>query len=94
MFMLVGQVFRSLAMVQAGHSFSHVVKRVKLDDHKLITTGVYAWVRHPSYVGFFYWAVGTQMLLSNVVSFVAFVFILGKFFVNRIKGECSFKPQC
>lgn len=87
--MLIGQLFRSLAMVQAGHSFSHVVKRVKLDDHKLITTGVYAWVRHPSYVGFFYWAVATQLLLSNVVSTAAFIYILGNFFADRIKGESS-----
>lgn len=87
--MLVGQVFRSLAMVHAGHSFSHIVKRVKLDDHVLITTGVYGWVRHPSYVGFFYWAVGTQLLLSNAVSTLAFVVILGKFFGARIKGKLA-----
>ncbi|KLT41134.1 protein-S-isoprenylcysteine O-methyltransferase [Cutaneotrichosporon oleaginosum] len=85
--MLLGQTFRALAMVQAGHSFSHVVKRVKLNDHVLITHGVYAYVRHPSYVGFFYWAVGTQLLLSNVFSTLAFVVVLGQFFGSRIKDE-------
>ncbi|BEI82085.1 hypothetical protein CcaverHIS002_0212450 [Cutaneotrichosporon cavernicola] len=38
--MLLGEVLRALAMVQAGHSFSHIVKRVKLNDHVLITHGV------------------------------------------------------
>jgi protein-S-isoprenylcysteine O-methyltransferase len=45
--------------------------------------------RHPSYCGFFYWAVLTQALLGNVASTIAFVFILGNFFVNRIKGKLS-----
>jgi len=40
--MVVGQSFRSLAMVHAAQSFSHIVKRVKLEDHTLITHGVYA----------------------------------------------------
>ena len=30
-------------------------------DHLLITTGIYAHMRHPSYVGWFYWSVGTQV---------------------------------
>ncbi|BEI97654.1 hypothetical protein CcaverHIS631_0212430 [Cutaneotrichosporon cavernicola] len=85
--MLLGEVLRALAMVQAGHSFSHIVKRVKLNDHVLITHGVYAYVRHPSYVGFFYWAVGTQLLLCNIFSTLAFVVVLGRFFGSRIKDE-------
>jgi protein-S-isoprenylcysteine O-methyltransferase len=37
-----GQALRSLAMIHASTSFSHVVKAVKHDDHVLITHGVYA----------------------------------------------------
>lgn len=29
-------------MIHANKSFSHIVKNVKLDDHTLITHGVYA----------------------------------------------------
>ena len=49
--------------------------------------------RHPSYCGFFYWAVMTQVLLGNVASTIAFVFILGKFFVNRIRGTSIYANQ-
>lgn len=76
-------------MVHAAKSFSHVVKTVKHDDHTLVTDGVYRFVRHPSYVGFFYWAVATQLLLSNVVSTVAFIGVLGHFFYTRIRRESS-----
>jgi len=48
---------------------------------------VYAWFRHPSYTGFFYWAVGTQMILQNHVCFVIFASILWRFFYLRIRYE-------
>lgn len=84
---LFGQTLRSLAMVHAAENFSHIVATSKRDDHKLVTTGVYGYSRHPSYVGFFYWALGTQVLLFNPVSFVVFAAVLGQFFSSRIKYE-------
>ena len=84
--LVAGQAFRALAMVHAN-SFSHIVKAVKHDDHTLVTTGVYAYSRHPSYVGFFYWAIATQLLLGNIVSTLAFVFVLNRFFTARIESE-------
>ena len=40
-----------------------------------MTDGVYAWFRHPSYVGWLYWSVGTQLILCNPVSLVAKFFL-------------------
>ncbi len=51
----IGQLLRSMAMIHAHNNFSHIVADKKRTDHELVTTGVYAWTRHPSYVGFFYW---------------------------------------
>jgi protein-S-isoprenylcysteine O-methyltransferase Ste14 len=42
--------------------------------------------RHPSYTGFFYWALSTQLLLGNPISFIGFWFVLSHFFKNRIIG--------
>lgn len=39
--LVAGQACRSLAMIHASQSFSHVVKAVKHDDHVLVTNGVY-----------------------------------------------------
>ncbi|GBE79677.1 protein-s-isoprenylcysteine O-methyltransferase [Sparassis latifolia] len=84
---IFGQILRSAAMIQAGNSFSHVVAYRKLDDHVLVTGGIYAWFRHPSYAGFYYWALGTQLLLQNPISFVGFAVVLWRFFSNRIAHE-------
>nr|XP_018264642.1 protein-S-isoprenylcysteine O-methyltransferase [Kwoniella dejecticola CBS 10117]OBR86800.1 protein-S-isoprenylcysteine O-methyltransferase [Kwoniella dejecticola CBS 10117] len=85
--MVGAQVIRSLAMIQAAQSFSHVVKSKKHDDHTLVTHGLYSWSRHPSYTGFFYWAVFSQLLLGNVVCTIGFVVVLSRFFSHRIKDE-------
>ena len=52
-----------------------------------MTTGPYAWVRHPSYFGWFYWAIGTQMLLSNFFILPLWFFAAWTFFSDRIPYE-------
>ncbi|KAH6915343.1 prenyl cysteine carboxyl methyltransferase Ste14 [Coprinopsis sp. MPI-PUGE-AT-0042] len=84
---LVGQFLRSFAMIHAAANFSHIVAFQKRENHKLVTDGIYAWFRHPSYAGFWYWAVGTQLVLQNPVSIVGFAFVLWKFFYDRTRRE-------
>ncbi|TKY86731.1 hypothetical protein EX895_004371 [Sporisorium graminicola] len=84
---IAGQLLRSMAMIHAHNNFSHILAYKKRTDHQLVTTGVYAWTRHPSYVGFSYWAVGTQIMLGNKVAAVGFVGTLWLFFSRRIRAE-------
>ncbi|KAI1212883.1 ICMT-domain-containing protein [Annulohypoxylon truncatum] len=83
----VGQFVRSAAMVQAGQSFNHTIQHRKKDTHVLVTTGLYSFLRHPAYFGFFYWGVGTQMVLGNPICFVAYTIVLWQFFSKRVKHE-------
>lgn len=82
-----GQHLRSTAMIHASSNFSHQVAHKKRDDHRLVTTGVYAWVRHPSYTGFFTWAIATQLVLANPIMTLVFAVVLWRFFSSRIRGE-------
>ncbi|PWN48822.1 ICMT-domain-containing protein [Violaceomyces palustris] len=84
---LLGQFLRSLAMIQASDNFSHTIASTKRHDHRLVKEGVYSFSRHPSYFGFFYWALGTQILLVNPLSTLGFSLVLWKFFNSRIKHE-------
>ncbi|KAH8830494.1 Isoprenylcysteine carboxyl methyltransferase family-domain-containing protein [Flagelloscypha sp. PMI_526] len=83
---LIGQALRSGAMIHASTSFSHAVQFEKRSNHTLVTTGIYAWFRHPSYAGFYYWAVGTQLVLQNPISFSLFVYLLWRFFYYRTRA--------
>lgn len=83
----VGQVVRSAAMVQAGPSFNHIVQQTQKREHILITTGIYGTLRHPSYFGFFWWGLGTQLAMGNVLCFFAYAAVLWHFFSRRIRHE-------
>lgn len=56
-----GEFLRKSAMFTAKHNFNHIVQSAKKRNHELITHGIYGIFRHPSYVGWFYWAIGTQV---------------------------------
>jgi protein-S-isoprenylcysteine O-methyltransferase len=87
MLALMGQWFRSCAMIQAGSNFSHQIEHRKRTNHVLVTDGIYSWSRHPSYFGFFWWAVGTQFILGNPLSILGYVLVLSRFFQDRIAYE-------
>ena len=63
---LGGEALRKVAMVTATTNFNHYVQHVKEEGHELITHGIYAYFRHPAYVGWFYWSVGTQVLIFSL----------------------------
>ncbi|KAJ5923175.1 hypothetical protein N7454_008420 [Penicillium verhagenii] len=89
----VGQVVRSIAMAQAASNFNHHVQSTHKQGHTLVTHGLYRFLRHPSYFGFFWWGLGTQLVLGNVVCFFAYALVLWKFFSTRIKREETFLMQ-
>lgn len=86
---ILGQSVRTVAMAQAGRSFNHTVQWKQKQDHVLVTEGLYSVFRHPSYFGFFWWALGTQLVLGNVVSFSLYALVLWRFFSTRIYSKSS-----
>lgn len=55
------EIVRKSAMFTAKSNFSHLIQSQKEEDHRLVTHGIYKLCRHPSYVGWFYWSLGTQV---------------------------------
>lgn len=62
-----GEILRKLAMITAKQNFNHLVQTEKSQDHQLVTHGVYQLCRHPSYVGWFYWSIGTQVVAIQLL---------------------------
>lgn len=84
---LAGQAVRSLAMFTAGRSFTHLVQYRRRRGHALITDGVYAYIRHPAYLGWFAWAVGMQVCMLNPLCTVAYALVVHRFFAARVREE-------
>lgn len=84
---IVGLGIRILAELTAKYSFTHYIATEKDPEHKLITFGIYHFIRHPGYFGMFIFAIGTQIYLRNPISTVVFASVLWKFFSDRIQEE-------
>ncbi|KAL6454002.1 mam4 Protein-S-isoprenylcysteine O-methyltransferase [Candida maltosa Xu316] len=85
--MISGLLLRHSAMKTCGLSFSHYLATKKEPYHKLVTTGVYKYIRHPSYLGFWLFCVGIQLWLSNYINLIFNLYILHRFFSIRINHE-------
>jgi len=82
-----GEFIRKLAMFTAKTNFSHVIQVHKEEGHVLVTNGIYRYWRHPSYVGWFWWSVGTQIVLCNPLCLCGYIVASWNFFNERIMEE-------
>jgi len=79
---IIGTMIRFVCFAKLGHLFTFELSVMK--DHKLITDGPYAWVRHPAYTGAFMTLFGHLIALygagswrSECGSFLSLFGILG-----------------
>jgi protein-S-isoprenylcysteine O-methyltransferase len=85
--MAFGLAVRWGAITTADKSFHHFVQTSRDANHSLITHGVYRYIRHPAYFGFYVFAIGTQLFLNNFLSLGVYVIVLFRFFSGRIRNE-------
>ncbi len=57
------------------------------ETHRLVTRGVYRYVRHPMYSAFFLWAVAQALLLANLIAGPAGLAGFGTLFALRMPRE-------
>jgi protein-S-isoprenylcysteine O-methyltransferase len=84
---IASQALRSMAMKTAGESFNHYIQTTRKDNHVLVTNSVYKYMRHPSYVGFYYWSIGSQLVLGNRILALVSAIVSWNFFKRRIAYE-------
>ncbi|MEW5297433.1 MAG: hypothetical protein WDW36_000641 [Sanguina aurantia] len=84
---LLGEALRKVAMLTARGNFTHKIRRRQDSRHNLVTHGVYRYIRHPGYLGWYWWALGTQLLLVNPISLCLFACVAWRFFKERIEDE-------
>lgn len=83
----VGHGARVAAMWTCGEHFAHRIMVSKDPRHRLVTFGIYRVLRHPSYTGWFWWSIGTQVVLGNPLCVVAYAYASWSFFADRIPFE-------
>lgn len=88
---VIGYVIGSFAFVENAF-FSGTVRLQPERGHTVVSTGPYAWVRHPGYLGSLIASLGMPLLLDSLWAFVP-VFIFGCFFVLRTSLEDRFLQE-
>ena len=68
-----------------GKSFNSLV--VSKEDHQLVTSGPYRWVRHPIYTAYIMNYIAGGLLASNLVLTFVPVIFFGLMIINRIPRE-------
>ena len=78
---------RIVGMAECGENFDHIVMSHRKEGHKLVTSGIYQYLRHPSYFGFYYWSVAAQVLMGNPIMSCVCAYASWIFFTERIPPE-------
>lgn len=83
--MAAGVALRWVAIAQLGQFFlpEVIIQR----NHRLIDSGLYRWVRHPSYTGTFVTVLGYGLALTNWLSMAFMLSIAGLVYAWRVRLE-------
>ena len=86
-----GEGVRKAAIVTAGRAFTHDLAPSRVRGHSLVTHGVSSLARHPGYLGWTLWAVGTQAWegFDEVHGLV-----VGCSTGPAISGQAAIRPPC
>ena len=85
---VIGLSIRIHSMLTLGQFFTYSV--AKVEDHKIVATGLYKYLRHPGYLGQLIIFLGISLSLSNWVSVLAMMIPVAFAYAYRISVEERF----
>jgi protein-S-isoprenylcysteine O-methyltransferase Ste14 len=85
LFFLIGTIIRVLSVRHLKSFFTFQIGIRQ--EHKLITTGPYKYVRHPSYSSYFFLILGISIYFHNLTYCFISIIPMSIFFMFRIHGE-------
>lgn len=88
---VAGYIFGSYAFVENAF-FSGTVRLQPERGQTVVSSGPYAWVRHPGYLGSLIASLGMPLLLDSLWAFVPMI-VFGFFFILRTHLEDSFLKE-
>lgn len=88
---IAGMIIRIQSILTLKNSFTYSV--AKVEDHKLIETGMYRYIRHPGYLGQLLIFIGISISLSNWLSVIFMVIPIAIGYNYRVAVEERFMAE-
>jgi protein-S-isoprenylcysteine O-methyltransferase Ste14 len=88
---VIGLIIRVTSILKLKHQFTYTV--TKIENHQLIDTGLYKYIRHPGYLGQILIFLGIATSLSNWISILSMMIPVLAGYINRIIIEEKFMTQ-
>jgi protein-S-isoprenylcysteine O-methyltransferase Ste14 len=57
------------------------------EEHKLVTNGIYRYIRHPMYASHILWAIAQVMMLHNWIAGYSFIIFMVPHYLLRVNSE-------
>lgn len=84
-FIIISLWMHIKAKIEIGKFWSNQIEIIQ--DHKMITTGVYSTVRHPMYSSLIIWLFSLDVIFLNYSSFILTIFLFIPMMFIRAKNE-------
>jgi len=88
---LINILFYAKIFLDLGQSWSPILELK--EDHKLVTSGVYKYVRHPMYTHFWLWAISQGIILDNYLVLIPGVLFWAMLYFFRVSKEEDMMTQ-
>ncbi len=89
--MIIGLIIRIISILTLKKQFTFTV--TKIENHSLIETGMYKFIRHPGYLGQIMLLLGCSISLANWLSIVGMMVPVLAGFIYRISVEEKFMVE-
>jgi protein-S-isoprenylcysteine O-methyltransferase Ste14 len=85
---VIGFIIRIYSILTLNQYFTYSV--AKVENHKIISTGLYKFIRHPGYLGQFIIFMGISISMSNWLFILSMMIPVSLGYLYRIKVEEKF----
>lgn len=85
---IIGLIIRVKSILTLKYQFTYRV--TKIDNHEIIESGLYKFIRHPGYLGQLIIFLGISVSLSNYISVVLMIIPVSLGYIYRIRVEEKF----
>ena len=82
---MIGLVIRYVAFTTLGRFFSRTLREA--ENHALITSGIYKYIRHPGYLSDFLIFIGVALAMNNLISMIMIPVTFAPAYAYRIHVE-------